>query len=139
VNNSKAEIFLERVEIMVSVKQGMALRQTESCDEAVDGLPNRMAAGSKETIVLCGGDGQRLTSTGKHLELEQVAPDAREGGFSTDSLENLAQNEIGQPQALLVQLSVEPISVWIHGSCEVADPDSGIHNGHGQNLILNAT
>ena len=44
MNNSKAEMFLERVEDVVAVEEGMRLGQTESGDQAVDSLADRMAA-----------------------------------------------------------------------------------------------
>ncbi len=72
-------MFLERVEIVVAVEEVMPLGQTESGDQAIDGLADRMAAGSKRTIVLSGGHSQCLTSGVEHLEVRQVTPDAREG------------------------------------------------------------
>jgi hypothetical protein len=95
VEDSKAEVFLEWIKIMVSVEEGMALTETVRCNQTVDGLPNRMAVGSKGTIVLCRGNSQSLSSSREHLEFGQVTPYAREDGVSTDSLQYLAQNEIG--------------------------------------------
>jgi hypothetical protein len=95
VEDSKAEVFLEWIKIMVSVEEGTALTEAVRCNQTVDGLPNRMAVGSEGTIVLCRGDSQGLSSSLEHLEFGQVTPYAREGCVSTDSLQYLAQNEIG--------------------------------------------
>ena len=44
VNYSEAQMFLERVEIVVAVEEGMPLGHTEGSYQAVDGLADRMAA-----------------------------------------------------------------------------------------------
>jgi hypothetical protein len=43
MNNSAAEMFLKRVEVLVTVEEGMPLGQTEGGDQAVDGFANCMA------------------------------------------------------------------------------------------------
>ena len=53
MNNAKAEMFLEGVEITVVVEECMSLNHTKSGDKAIDSLPNRMTMRSKEAIVLC--------------------------------------------------------------------------------------
>ena len=69
MNDPKAKKVLKHFEVVVSVKQRMALSQTESSNDAVDRSPNRMAAFAECAIVPRGRDGQRLTSTFEHLEV----------------------------------------------------------------------
>jgi hypothetical protein len=139
MDDSKSEKVLKRVEVVVPVKQRMALSQTESSNDAVDRLANRVAMCAESTVVSRGGDGQRLTPTVEHLEIRQYPQDVAECQVFTDSLQNFAQNKVCQSEALLRQLSTKPIGVGIYGSRKVIDPDRGIHNGHGQNLTLIAT
>jgi hypothetical protein len=77
MNNSEAEMFLKRVEVLVTVEEGMPLGQTESGDQAVDGFANYMDTRSRSPIVLSGGHRQSLASLVEHLEVGQVTPDAR--------------------------------------------------------------
>ena len=72
-------MLLERIKIMVSVKQGMPLHQTKGCDQAVDGFADRLAAGPKEAIVPRGRNSQGRSSGVEYLELAQVASHSREG------------------------------------------------------------
>jgi hypothetical protein len=63
MDDSKAEEVLERVEVVVPVKQRMALSQAESCNDAGDRFPNRMATFAECAVVPRGRDRQCLTST----------------------------------------------------------------------------
>ena len=59
MNNAKAEKVLKRVEVVVPVKQRMALSQTKSSDNAVDSLAHRVATCAESTVISRGGDGER--------------------------------------------------------------------------------
>jgi hypothetical protein len=139
MDDSKSEKVLKRVEVVVAVKQRMALSQTESSNNAVDRLANRVPLCAESTEVPRGGDSQRLTPAVEHLEIRQYPQDVAECQVFTDSLQNFAKNKVCQSEALLRQLSTEPIGVGVYGSRKVIDPDGGIHNNHGQNLTLIAT
>ena len=115
------------------MQKGMTFDQAKGCDQAIDGLPNRKTPRSKRPVVLCGRDGQILASRGEYLELRQVTPDTRKMRISLNPLQDLAQDEIGQSEALLIQFPIKPIRVRIRRSPQVFDPDSGIHNSHGAN------
>lgn len=78
----------------------------------------------------CGRDGQIFGSRGEYLELRQVTPDTREMGISLNSLQDFAQDEIGQSEALSIEFSIKPVGVRISHSPQVVDPDSRIHNSH---------
>jgi len=137
VDDAKAEKSLEGVKITVSVKQAMVSRQTERCDDAVVRSANRMAAGAKGSIIPTRGDREGHTSGVEHLKLQQVTLDSFQGQLATDPVQNFAQNQISQCETLLIDFPVQPNSLRIQVSCEVVDPDRGIDDRHGQNLILN--
>jgi hypothetical protein len=99
-------MFLEWIEIMVAVEERMPRRQTESCDQTVYGLPDCMAACSEGTIILRGGDSQFSSSSVEHFEPGHVPPHPFESRVFTDSLQDFAQNKVGQTKPLLIQLSV---------------------------------
>jgi|ERR1700677_2134485 len=101
----KSEKFLKRIEVVVPVKQRVALGQTESGNDAVDRLANRMALRAESTVVLRRAGSQRPTSAVEHLEIREYSQDAVERQVLTDSMQNFAQNKICQSEALLRQLS----------------------------------
>jgi hypothetical protein len=139
MDDSKSKKILKRVEVVIAVKQRMALSQTESSNNAVDRLADRVPTCAEGTVVSRGGDSQRLPPAVEHLEIRQYPQNVAERQFFMDSLQNFAQNKVRQSEALLRQLSSEPIGVGIYGSPKVIDPDRGIHNGHRQNSTLIAT
>jgi len=135
VDHSKTELFFKWVKITVSVKKRMALRQAEGRDQAVDGFADRLATGSKGAVVPRRSDSEGLSSSVEHLEFQQLTAYPREHLVCADSLQNLAQNKIGQTQALPIQLSVEPIRMRIGGSSQVIDPHRRIYNRHARKLL----
>jgi hypothetical protein len=85
---------------------------------------------------LCGCYSKQFSSSVENLELGQVPPYPPEGGVAADSLQYLAQNKIGQAEALLIQLSVEPISVRIRGATQIINPDGRVYDSHVGELLL---
>jgi hypothetical protein len=69
MDDSKAEEILERIEVLVPVKQRMAMGQAESSNDAVDRFPNRVATFAERAVVPRGRNSQRLTSTFEQLEV----------------------------------------------------------------------
>jgi hypothetical protein len=133
------EVALERVEVAVAVKQGVAVPKTKACDEAVNYLADGMAAPPEETIVLPGCYRKFLSACAKDGEHRELAANPFECGFVADALQDFAKDEIGQTERPLPELAVEPAGVRIHCSAEVVDPDSSVDDGHAVQLILRAT
>ena len=92
MENTKAKMLFEKIEISVAVEQGMSAGKTKRRDQAVDGLANGVASRSEETIVLRRGDSQCLASGVEDLKFGHVPANSREGGVSANSLEHLAQD-----------------------------------------------
>jgi hypothetical protein len=130
MNDLEAEIFFEGFEVTVPMEKGMPLHQTESRNQVIDRLPNGTAMRSKGAVVLCRGYGQILASRGKYLERRQLPLDTSEFRISLNSLQDFAQNEIGQSEAPSAEFSIKPVRLRVRRSLQVIDPDSRIHDSH---------
>jgi hypothetical protein len=139
MHDLEIEVALERVEVAVAVKQGVAVQKTKACNEAVNYLADGMAAPSEETIVLRRGYRKFLSACVEDGEDGELAANPFECGFVADALEDFAKDEIGETERLLLELPVEPAGVRIHCSAEIVDPDSSVDNGHAVQLILRAS
>jgi hypothetical protein len=95
-----------------------------------------MAPFSEETVILRGGYREFFSPGWKDVEPGEFAPEAPEGGFVADTLENLAKDEIGQTKRLPLELAVEPIGMRIHCSAEVFNPHSAVDNSQASDLFL---
>lgn len=124
-------------EVAVMMKKGMTFDQTKGRYQAIDRLANCTTARSKESIVLCRCDRQILAPGAEYLKLRQLAPDASKCRIAVNSLQDLAQDEIGQSKSLLIEFSIEPLRMRIRGSREVIDPDGRIHDCHTGCLVSN--
>ena len=129
-------MLLEGIEVAVTVQQGVAVQQAEACDETVDGFADGITANPEMTVVLRGSDCEFLTPGVEDSESGEFAPHAPEVGLLPDALQHLAENEVGQAEALSFDLAVQPIGVRIYRSAKVVDPDSGVDDGHAVALLL---
>ena len=68
MNNSKAEMFLERVEVVVAVEEVMPLGQTESGDQAIDRLADGVALLAQVPAVLSGSNSQFAPASLENVE-----------------------------------------------------------------------
>ena len=67
------------VKVVIAVEERMSLRQTEGSNQAVDSLPNRMAVGSKQAIVLCRCNGQHFSPVSNTSNLDRSRRTLGEG------------------------------------------------------------
>jgi hypothetical protein len=128
--NAKAEVVLERIKITVSVKESMLAFEAEGRDQAIDRLSHCIASRPESSIVLGRSNGQIFSPGVEHLKSGQVPANLREAGVASDSLQDFTQDKVRQPKTLPGQLSFEPLSMWIHSSSEVVDPDSRVDYHH---------
>jgi hypothetical protein len=129
VDNLKAELLFEEIEVAVAMQQGMTFQNAKTGDEAVDRLANGMAARPEATIVLRGNDGEAFSASREDGESGELAPDAPEGEFIADALENFTEDEVSQGERPAFKLVFEPVGMRIDRSAEVVDPDSGVDDG----------
>jgi len=110
--------------------------ETESSDQAIDGLANRVAMVPQVPIVPAGCDGQAGSAGMEDLEFQELGLDPRETVLVPNSLQNLAKNEIGHPQPLPLQFPIEPPRFRVLGAAQVIDPDGRVDDDHGSAFTL---
>jgi len=85
-----------------------------------------MTSTSKRSIIPCRLAGQLNAARVEHLQLEQLTFDVFRDDVITNPLEHLAENQISEPEALTLQLSVNPIGLGIRDAAEVVDPNGSV-------------
>src|SRR5208282_6913358 len=97
-------MLLERIEIVVAVEQFVARFQAESCDQAVDGLADSYAPLPQQTVVLGRSHGELNSTCFEDMEFFEIALYFGERCVTPNTLQHLAEDEVGQPEALPAQL-----------------------------------
>ena len=69
------------------------------------------------------------TST-EHLEFGKILMRLSERGIIPNPLQDLAQGQVGQPQALPGQFSIQPRSVRTGNAPQIVNPNRRIHDHH---------
>jgi|SRR3984885_486523 hypothetical protein len=121
---------LKRIEIMITVQKLVLGLQTESGNQAIDGLADRIAARSQVSIILGGSDGQATASSLENVELQEVGLGSRKHALVPNALEYLAEDEIRQSEPLPLQFAVEPMRFRILGAAQIVDPHGSIDDDH---------
>src|ERR1700676_1408778 len=103
------EKSLEAIEVPVSMKQRMLAAQAECRDEAIDGLAHSVPAAPEGAIVARRLPRQQGATRFEHLSLRQGSFYVFRDQVITDPLQPLAEDDIGEPEALAIELSVQPI------------------------------
>src|ERR1700683_1644358 len=123
---------LKRIEIMITVQKLVLGLQTESGNQAIDGLADRIAARSQVSIILGGSDGQATASSLENVELQEVGLGSRKHALVPNALEYLAEDEIRQaePEPLPLQCACEPMRFRILGAAQIVNPHGSIDDDH---------
>jgi len=87
---------------------------------------NRSSCGqcdrAKNTVVARPFSGQLDAASFKDLELPQPALDVGGGRVRANALKHFAEDDLGQAQALTIELGVEPVGFRIPDCAEVVHP-----------------
>ena len=51
-------------------------------------------------------------------------------GVGTETLQDFAEDEVGETEALAVEFAIEPRGLGIAGAGEIVDPDGGVDDDH---------
>jgi hypothetical protein len=132
MHDLQPERSLKGIEIVVPVQQFVVGQQTKSGKQTIDSLPDGVAVLAQVPVVLGGGNSQVATASLKNLELQEFCLDAHESVLVPNTLQNLAKDEIGQPQPLPLQFAIEPTCFRVFRAPEIIDPHSGVDDDHGQ-------
>lgn len=90
----KAQYLLEGIEIAITVQEFVFRLQTESGNQTINGLPNRIAPFSQVAKIVGCSDGKSVTTGSKNLKVQELTLRAREGILVPDALQHFTKDEI---------------------------------------------
>lgn len=108
----------------------MSVQHAKGSDEAVHGLPYRLPSSPELTVMRSRRYCEILAAHGEDLEFPELPVQLRRLCLSSDSLQDLAQNDIRERKPLPLQVRIKPFRVGGVCTLEVVDPDRGIDNNH---------
>ncbi len=88
------------------MKQGVTLFNTERGDEAINGLPHRMALRTQAAKIARGGKRKLRTPCLKDLEATQSTMDLNKRTVVRDALQDFTKNQVGEAKTLPVDLAI---------------------------------
>jgi hypothetical protein len=100
MQHAKAEFRFESIEVSIAVDKSVPGLDAESCDKAVYGFANGVAAGTKEAIVTCGGYSEGRSSGFKNFKTRQVPLQFLEHRVVANTLQDFAEYEIDEGEGL---------------------------------------
>jgi hypothetical protein len=130
MHDPQPQDLLEAIEIMISMQQFVLVPQAKSGDETIDGLANRVTALAQLSIILSGGHGETATVSFKNLELQQISSYPHERAFRPNTLQHFAKDEVRQPNALPLQLPIQPACLRILRAAQIIDPHRRVNDNH---------
>ena len=89
-----------------------------------------MTALTQYAVIFGRCDGKIDAAVGENLELEQLCPNIFEHPSFPNTLQDLAQDEIGKSKTLALQFPIKPARFWIVVPAKVIDPDCRVDDNH---------
>lgn len=126
----QAEKLLKRIEVSVPVKQRVLVAQAECRNQTIDGFAHGVTAAAEGATVARRLARERHATCLEHLAFGQRSLHLFGGHIAVDSLQHFAEDDIREPEALAIELGVQPICFGISRTLEIADPDGGIDDDH---------
>src|SRR5258706_2879907 len=108
--------LLESIEIVITMQQFVFGLQTESSNQAIDGLTDGITLLTQVSVVLGGCDGESGSASLEDLEPQEFGLDLREHVLIPNTLQYLTKDQICQAESMPLQFPVEPTRLWIFGS-----------------------
>ena len=121
VDDGKAKVFLERIEVAVAMQQGIRVRDAERGNQAVN-CGDRVPFATENPIILGGLDCQLHPGRLDNGELQQIAQNLTKQGIAPESLQHFAKNHIGQAQCLRRGIGNDPPRFGIFNSPKAIHP-----------------
>jgi hypothetical protein len=108
----------------------MPMPKAECGNQAVDRFADGVTLPAEIPEVSCGCDSEFLAATFKELEPAKFAQDAIWSVLISQTLENLAENQVRQSEALPAKLTIKVIGLGVLQTTHVVDPDGRIDEYH---------
>lgn len=108
----------------------MVVEKTKCGDETVNGFADRDALRAQGAVIRSRGNGKRFATCRENLEVRELHTDLENMRLGTKALKELAQDDVGQTKALLINLLVEPVRLGICHAAEIIDPHACINDDH---------
>src|SRR5260370_28232154 len=108
----------------------MPVDNASRCDQTIDGIADGAATLPKRSEIHGSRNSEFLAASSNQFEFLEFAPDLREHLLTANTLKNLTENEVGQPESLSRDLVVEPLCFAIPKTTEIINPNGGINDHH---------
>jgi len=108
----------------------MPVAQAKCGNQAVNRLADGSAPLPERPEISGGRNSQFLTTSLKNFELAKIVQNLRERLLTSDTLKNLAKNQIGQSEALPPKLTIKVIGLAIRQSMQIVNPHRSINDHH---------
>ena len=90
----------------------MVVFEAERCNQAVDGFSNRADPGAKSAVVAGGGHGDVEAACLEDLKSLQLPEHLRSFVVSRQPLQDLADHQVQEAEALARSLPFQPFDLW---------------------------
>ena len=97
---------------------------------AIDSFAHGVTLAPKAPEIPSRGDRQSRAACLEKLEPAEITQNSAKRDIVANALQNLAQNQIRQPQPLTVNFTVQPIGLGIQHAAQVVDPYGRINDHH---------
>src|ERR1700726_3612003 len=108
----------------------MPMAKAKSRNQAVDRFTDSSTPLSERPGVYGGRDSQFLPTGLKNFELAKIMQNPPERPLTSDTLKDLAKNQIGQSEALPLKLTIKVIGLAILEPMKIIDPHRSIDDHH---------
>src|ERR1700687_3463179 len=108
----------------------MPVAETKRRNQTVNGLADGASPLTETPEISSGLDCQFLTTGLEYLKLANFTQDSCERPIVSNTLKNLAENQVRESQALTTELAVKVIGLFVPQTAQIVDPDRGINDNH---------
>jgi hypothetical protein len=108
----------------------MPVAKAKRGNQTVDGLADGVSPLTETPEISRGLNSQFLAASLKYLELAKLTQDSCERLLVCDTLKSLAENQIGQSEALPTKLAIKVVGLFVPQTTQIVDPDRRINDHH---------
>jgi hypothetical protein len=108
----------------------MTVKDAKSGNQTADGLADGAPPLTQTPEFSRGLDCQFLATGLEYLELAKFVQDSCERLIASDTLKSLAENQIGQSEALPTKLAIKVVGLFVPQTTQIVDPDRRINDDH---------
>src|ERR1017187_2966105 len=108
----------------------MSVKEAKRRNQTVDRLADGASPLTEIPEMSRRFDSQLLATSLKYLELTKFAQDSCKCIRISDALKSLAENQVRQSKALLAELAIEVVGLFVLYTAQIVDPDRSVNDDH---------